>query len=111
MGIRVFIEPIIYGKPLEICNPSHNHISLKWLIEFQNSTKKGLWNFEDIEKEIKILNDRLPEICLPMETRLKVSEKLELFLKHVERVKIEKTAEHGDFWSRIFSWMKQEKYM
>ena len=99
-GIRTFIEPMLKGKPLEVYNPIHNQISLKWLIEFQNSTKKGFWNFEDLEKESKNLSDHLSEICLPIETRLRVSENLQLFLKHLEKVRIEKTSEHGDFWSK-----------
>jgi ubiquinone/menaquinone biosynthesis C-methylase UbiE len=99
-GVRTFIEPMLKGKPFEIYNPFHNQVCLKWLIAFQNDTKKGFWNFEEMEQEVKNLSSYVSEIRISREIRLRTSERLEHLLKHLEGLKIEKTSEHGDFWAK-----------
>jgi len=98
-SVMVFVEPFIKGKTFQLYNFSHNQAVLKWLLDFQNKTKKGFWDFNQLEAKVAILNNSLSEIPINNELRLRTNGRLELFLESLRNVKLPKNSEHGDFTS------------
>jgi len=95
----VFIEPLINGKPCQPYNLSHNQKVLSWLLDFQQKTEKGIWDFKHIAARVTNLSDFLmnTDIDISNELRLQTKERLELFLSSLSEVSLPKNAEHGDF--------------
>jgi len=72
---------------------------LTWLINFQNQTKKGYWNNEDLENEINELDDYLLNLELQENIKMRTLGRMRVFFDSLRKVKIPVTAEHGDYCS------------
>ena len=97
----VFAEPAIKGI---LCQPYsflHNRKVLKWLLDFQQKTQKGTWDFEQLAARVTMLGDFLMKthIDINSEVRLRSRESLELFMTSLGTVQLSKNAEHGDFFT------------
>jgi len=98
MGLNVFVESKVIGKRCEFYNLSHNLKAWEWLMQFQRKTRNSILPFEELEKEVMNLSALLPEINISEEVRLGIRRKLDVFLKSLDGLPLEKCAEHGDFW-------------
>ena len=97
--VPIFIEPVLPGVHLHQNNLSHNTKALTWLINFQNQTKKGYWNAEDLENEINELDDYLLNLELQENIKMRTLRRMREFSDCLRKVKIPITAEHGDYCS------------
>jgi ubiquinone/menaquinone biosynthesis C-methylase UbiE len=97
--ITVFTEPDLKAVRCKFSNPSHNDRAINWLIDFQSKTMKGFWNPTEVEREVGNLQRYISETSLNLnaETRQRVSQDLDLFLKNVSQMQLEKVSEHGDY--------------
>jgi SAM-dependent methyltransferase len=98
-NVAVFIEPVIKGAQPKLYNLSHNQKVLYWLLDFQRKTQNGYWDFEQLEAKIIALCNFLSEIHLDNEIRSRTGQRMELFMKSLQCVKIQRTSEHGDFFA------------
>jgi len=98
-SIVVFIEPLIKGTQLKSYNLYHNLKALNWLLNFQHKTQNGYWNFEQLEMKIAALNNFLLEIPIDDGVRSRTMQRMKLFGKSLQQVKLPRTSEHGDFFA------------
>jgi SAM-dependent methyltransferase/thiamine kinase-like enzyme len=98
-SVPVFIEPMISGNHPQRLNLSHNQKVLRWLLNFQNATKKGYWNFDDLQAEMQELIIFLKKMGLANELEIKVQDKMITFIDYLEKFKIPIVSEHGDYFN------------
>jgi ubiquinone/menaquinone biosynthesis C-methylase UbiE len=97
--VPVFIEPMIPGNhPLRL-NFSHNQKVLRWLLNFQNVTKNGYWNLDDLQAEMQELIIFLKKMGLANELEIKIQAKMITFIDYLEKFKIPIVSEHGDYFN------------
>ena len=72
-------------------------IALKWLLDFQKKTEKGIWNQNQLESKIFSLIEFLGETEIEPELQKRIRVRIEEFSKSLQRFKLPVTAEHGDF--------------
>jgi ubiquinone/menaquinone biosynthesis C-methylase UbiE/uncharacterized protein YbaR (Trm112 family) len=93
----IFIEPYIRAKPFKLDNFFYHKIILSWLLDFQNKTQQGFWDYSKLETKIVILKNLLLNIPIDKKIRLRTEQRLNLLLNSLKKLKIKKNAEHGDF--------------
>lgn len=96
-GTPVYIEKKIPHTRMEILNPSHNFLALKWLINFQNKTEKGFLSSEDLDSDCSLLTEYLSLTKLDSKVKRKVRGDLMQLSSHLDAKKVPKTSEHGDY--------------
>lgn len=94
--VTVFVEPPISGIRPRPHNISHSRKVLGWLLDFQHKTQQGYWNFESLEARIRVLRDFLSRVPISHEVRARAKQRIELFAKRLQQVRLPVTAEHGD---------------
>lgn len=96
-GTTVFKEPYLKAVRCNFSNPSHNYRALRWLIDFQSRTNKGVWNPAEAEREVSGLQRYISQMSLNVETKHRLNQDLDSFLEHLSQVQLEKVSEHGDY--------------
>lgn len=96
-SVPVFIEPAISGKQSQALNHSHNLKILQWLLDFQNKTQNGFWDYNLLEKRILQLSDFVATTEIDSRLQTRTRTRVETFLKSLQNVKLPVTSEHGDF--------------
>jgi len=98
-SITVFVEPFINAIPCQPHNFLHNRAVLSWLLNFQDKTQHGFWDFSQFKSKVEILKNIVLDIPIEDRTRLLTLRELDLFLETLRNVKLSKTSEHGDFFA------------
>ncbi len=96
-SVIIFIEPFIKGNFINYYNMSHNKAVLDWLIDFQQKTQQGFWDFNQFKKNVEILKQQLPEIPITPEIESRIQENLKHFFITLSKTKLTQNSEHGDF--------------
>lgn len=96
-GTPVYIEKKIPYTRMEILNPRHNFLALKWLINFQNKTEKGFLSSEDLNSDCSLLSEYLSLMKLDKELKRKIEDDLMQLFSYLGVKKVPKTSEHGDY--------------
>ena len=95
---RIWLEDWIPGTPLNPLQLDDLRRAINWLIDFQQKTRKTTMTKEDIQKELNYIRTNLLQVAnLNKPEYVKC---LDEYQKYVETLKINKTAEHGDFYFR-----------
>lgn len=93
---RIWLEDWIPGKTLDPLNLNEIKLAIDWLIDFQNKKRKAAMNKNDIQLEVDYIRSNLSQIRDLVETEC--MKWLHDYEVYVDTIRIDKTAEHGDFW-------------
>jgi hypothetical protein len=98
-GVTVFTEPDLQALRCRCDDHDDVNMALRWLVAFQEKTRKGSWTPAALEAEVRDLERYIRETRanLAVETRRRVEGDLELFLRQATQMGLEKVSEHGDY--------------
>ena len=98
-GITTFTEPDLKAARCKFDNRADIEEALRWLVAFQQKTKKGVWTPAALEAEIGDLVSYIRHTATDTasDTKSRIEGDLELFLQQASKLQLEKVSEHGDF--------------
>lgn len=96
-SVPVYVEPFLEGENFKRYDLSHNMRALDWLLAFQNTSNKGIWDSKVLINRIVGMSNRLLELGIEKEIQSRFQEKIKIFINSLSQITLPITAEHGDF--------------
>jgi len=94
---NVFIEKGLDGQQCNSMSVDSYKKTLRWLLDFQNKTKKGYYSPQAVASEISDLGVFLSRINIKKEAKTRIHHDLQTFADMSVEVPLEIVSEHGDF--------------
>lgn len=98
-AVTIFTEPALNGKHPQPHNLSQNLKAIKWLLNFQNATRKGYWDYDELKANIQDLTDFLTKSDMEHGLKIRTIERMGQFAESLKKCNLPRTAEHGDYCS------------
>lgn len=91
---KITIQDWVQGRHIDVHNIDEIELVMKWLINFQTETSTELYTLESIDNELNIIKNNLKNV--PEMKNLSYQKWLNDYREYAVKLKINKTAVHGD---------------